>query len=87
MITDKVLALSTGIAVVGGAIVLIVKGIRWMLSTLRKVNEFLEDWRGEEARPGHAYQPGVPERFSRLEDRLQKVEQEVNRISLKIDNP
>lgn len=85
--TNWILTAATAIAIVGGAVALIWKGIRWVLSTLRKVSEFLEDWRGEDARPGHARQPGVPERFTNLEERLMKVEQEINRISVKIDNP
>lgn len=61
----------------GGAVAVIVKGVRWLLTTLRKVNEFLEDWRGEEARPGYHKRPGVMERLVMLEEMAREVRHEV----------
>jgi hypothetical protein len=37
---------------------------------LRMVGEFLRDWRGEPARPGHRAAPGVPERLAAIEQEL-----------------
>lgn len=74
---DWVLPAATAVGVVGGAVALIVKGTRWVFSTLRKVNEFLEDWRGEDARPGHLRRPGVPERLGNMEARIASVESQV----------
>jgi hypothetical protein len=58
------------VIVIGGAIAAIWGGGKWMIGTLKKVNEFLEDWRGEEPRAGY------PGRLVDLEDRLKIVEHE-----------
>lgn len=47
----------------------------WRL--LRRLGEFLDDWRGEDARPGVPRRPGVPERVERIERRLGTVEAEM----------
>lgn len=44
--------------------------LRWMHRRWRVVEHFLEDWRGEEARPGVAARPGVPERLAAIEAEL-----------------
>lgn len=77
---DWVLPVAGGVIVIGGAIAALGKGGRWVFSTLRKVNEFLEDWRGEDARPGHARRSGVPERLESIETRLTNVESKVNQV-------
>lgn len=48
-----------------------------MIGTLRKVNEFLEDWRGEEARPGYPGRPGVLQRLVQLEEHVATTSHEV----------
>lgn len=64
------------VIVIGGAIAAIWGGGKWMIGTLKKVNEFLEDWRGEEPRAGYPGRPGVLQRLVELEDRLKIVEHE-----------
>lgn len=65
------------VVLIGAAVAVIVKGFRWVFKTLRMVNEFLEDWRGEEARPGYHKRPGVMERLVNLEEQVQAVVHEV----------
>lgn len=40
---------------------------RWIWRLLRGTMEFLEDWKGEPARPGFPARPGVPERLENVE--------------------
>jgi hypothetical protein len=72
-----VLQAAGAVVLLAGALAVIVKGVRWMLATLRKINEFLEDWRGEEARPGYHKRPGVMERLVSLEEQMATVAHEV----------
>lgn len=83
---DWVLPAAGGVIVIGGAVVLITKGFKWVFSTIRKVNEFLEDWRGEDARPGHARRLGVPERLESIETRLVRVEGQVNKVKGQVES-
>jgi len=55
------------VVLIGAAIAVFVRGTRWAVGILRKITEFLEDWRGEPARPGYAKRPGVMERLVNLE--------------------
>ena len=43
-----------------------------------RVNQFIDDWQGEPARPGVPERPGVMERVSRIEERLSRVEHELH---------
>lgn len=65
------------VIVIGGAFGLIWGGGKWMIGTLKKVNEFLEDWRGEDARPGYPGRPGVLERLVKLEEHAATTSHEV----------
>lgn len=40
---------------------------KWMLRTIRRVQNFLDDWNGEPARPGVEARPGFPDRLAALE--------------------
>jgi hypothetical protein len=40
---------------------------RGVWRTFRKTDQFLEDWNGREASPGHVREPGVMERLAALE--------------------
>jgi hypothetical protein len=42
-------------------------GAKWVWPFLRKIAEFLEDWRGEDPRAGYPGRPGIPERMRNLE--------------------
>lgn len=74
---SRLLEAAGALVLFGGAVAVIVKGVRWMLTMLRRWSEFLEDWRGEEARPGYAKRPGVMERLVTLEERLDAVVHEM----------
>ncbi|MFF4755543.1 hypothetical protein ACWD5R_32050 [Streptomyces sp. NPDC002514] len=43
----------------------------------RRIDQFIDDWQGEPARPGLPARPGVMERMSGMEDRLTRVEHEL----------
>jgi len=50
-----------------GLLGMVGRAVRWMLRTWKRVTDFLDDWFGEEARPGVEARPGFPERITRLE--------------------
>jgi hypothetical protein len=72
-----VLPAAGALILVAGALVVIGKGVRWVFSTLNMIREFLEDWRGEEARPGYHKRPGVMERLVSLEEQVGAVKHEL----------
>ena len=43
------------------------KAVLWIRKLGRRVDDFLEDWQGAPARPGHPRVPGVVERLEKLE--------------------
>lgn len=62
-----------------------------MLRTLRKVNDFLDDWRGEPARPGVKARPGVMQRIEAIEAQLRPnggstVYDKVTKIAKAVDD-
>ncbi|MEU1784814.1 hypothetical protein ABZ553_02545 [Streptomyces sparsogenes] len=65
---------ASALAAVGTAVW---RGFRGAHRLGRRVNEFMDDWAGEEARPGVPGRPGVMERVSVIEERLQRVEHEL----------
>lgn len=65
----------------------VVKRIRSMLDSLEN---FMKDWAGEEARPGHPAVPGVMERLQKIEGELKhnggsSMKDAVKRIEKKLD--
>ncbi|MCI0687556.1 MAG: hypothetical protein L0Y54_10020 [Sporichthyaceae bacterium] len=52
-------------------------GIRRLASWVRRLGHFLDDWFGEDPRPGIPARPGVMTRLATIEDRLGVVEHEV----------
>ena len=72
-----VLPAAGALVLLAAALVVIGKGVRWVFSTLNMVREFLEDWRGEEARPGYHKRPGVMERLVSLEEQVNTVTHEL----------
>ncbi|MFE6549635.1 hypothetical protein ACFVHS_14750 [Streptomyces sp. NPDC057746] len=51
--------------------------VRAGLRFFRRVELFMDDWYGEPARPGVPGRPGVMERVSGIDDRLTRVEHEL----------
>ncbi len=63
----------------GGAAALIAVGAvgRVLYRVLRRFDDFLTDWNGEPARPGHPEVPSMPARVYAIEQRLHQVEVQV----------
>lgn len=72
-----VLPAAGALIIIAGALAILARGVRWLLATLNMVREFLEDWRGEEARPGYSKRPGVMERLVHLEEEMRAVKHEL----------
>ncbi|MFJ1787300.1 hypothetical protein ACIOML_23715 [Streptomyces anulatus] len=69
----------------GGAITIVagVATVLWrvglgMAATWQRLDQFIEDWYGEAARPGVPARPGVLERVTRMELRLGRMEHELH---------
>lgn len=67
MTLDSVVLCTTAIAGVSGL------GVA-ARRIVRRVDEFLDDWRGTASRPGVDARPGVMERLGRIEDGQARVE-------------
>lgn len=65
------------VVVVGGALVVLVKAVAWVFRTIRRINDFLEDWNGEAERPGWPKRLGVMERLVDLEQHARTIVHEV----------
>lgn len=52
-------------------------GGRWVWRTLRRVDEWLDDWYGDPGRPGVPARLGVPERLARLEEQVTTIAAQV----------
>lgn len=62
---------SGALTVILGALALVGRWVlRPLVATLAGVREFLVDWQGRPERPGHAREPGVPERLRTIEGRV-----------------
>lgn len=70
MLPSDLPAVAGGVVVIGGAVAALAKGVRWVRTLLRRVNDFLEDWNGEAARPGVKARPGVMTRLDAIEYQL-----------------
>jgi len=64
------MALAGGITAAVAALTGVGVVLRWLHKRWRTVEHFLEDWRGEPARPGVPARLGVPERLSMIEAEL-----------------
>jgi hypothetical protein len=68
------------VALVGGALVVlaaVAAGLRWVRKHLGGLADFIADWSGEEPRPGVPGRPGVMERLAGIDQRLERVEHEL----------
>ncbi|MBB5081389.1 hypothetical protein [Nonomuraea endophytica] len=80
------------VTIVGGALGLLARAVTGLARRLRRLSHFLDDWNGEEARPGVPFRPGFAERValieaelkpnhgSSLRDAINRVEQGVRRV-------
>lgn len=74
---DLVLVWGGAFTILAGAGTAAWRGIRGTLHLGRRVEQFMDDWIGEEARPGVPGRPGVMQRVSGIEERLARVEHEL----------
>lgn len=63
-------ALAGALLALAGVLTLARRGVGFVTRTLRMLREFLEDWNGEQPRPGVPGRLGVMARLQRIEDRL-----------------
>lgn len=57
-------------------------GVLWKVAVsgrrlVKSLGQFLGDWTGEPARPGHAARPGIPQRLERLEVGQAEIRQQL----------
>lgn len=69
---------------VAGALGALVAGGRWASARWRRVSDFLEDWNGEEGRPGVPERPGVMSRLAALEVDVAEVKADVATIHAEV---
>jgi biopolymer transport protein ExbB/TolQ len=90
---DPILTWSASIIAVGGAATVIWKIFAPLITRVRKmmdsIENFMRDWSGEEARPGHDEVPGVMERLQKIESELKhnggtSIKDAVKRIENKL---
>jgi hypothetical protein len=78
MTSTDLVAAASALSIMLGALALVGRYLmRPLVVTLRDVREFLREWRGEPARPGHSSVPGIPERLARTESTLDDVDRQL----------
>ncbi|MEU2487015.1 hypothetical protein ABZ593_20705 [Streptomyces sp. NPDC012617] len=74
---DTVLVWGGALTVLTGLGALAWRAVRGTVLLLRRIEHFIDDWTGEEPRPGVPGRPGVMERLGHFEERLGRVEHEL----------
>jgi hypothetical protein len=64
-------------AVIGG-ILAMSKVLTSIYAAWKRVDEFLDDWNGAPARPGHRAIPSMPQRMDQVEHRLEALEGQIS---------
>lgn len=75
-----------GASTVVGAIVGLWRVGRAAWQAARKLGHFLDDWFGEDSRPGVPGRPGFPERLGRVEDQVTSLSREVSEVRQTVSN-
>lgn len=64
------------LAFIAGATAILTFVSAWIIKPLRRaqtsLDDFMDEWRGVPARPGHDPIPGIPERLQRIEREVQR---------------
>ncbi|MDX3237193.1 hypothetical protein PV392_16245 [Streptomyces sp. ME03-5709C] len=76
-LVDAILLWGAVAAALAGIGALAWRVVRWAVLLGRRTNQFIDDFYGEEARPGVPARPGLMERMSGMEERLAAVYHEV----------
>ena len=74
---DTVLLWGGVISVLGGVVTVVWRAVRAVSHFAGRAVQFLDDWYGEDGRPGVAERPGVMQRLGDLEDGLRHLRHEV----------
>ncbi|MFJ8143075.1 hypothetical protein [Streptomyces sp. NPDC096013] len=75
---DTVLVWGGAITLLAGVGTITWRAVRSALHLGRRMDQFMDDWYGEQERPGVPGRPGVMERVSGIEERLSRVEHELH---------
>lgn len=78
---DTVLVWGGAASLLAGVVAVGWRLARGLVRFGRRVDQFIDDWQGEEARPGVPGRPGVMERMGGLEDRMGVLEDGFARVS------
>lgn len=68
------------------AITVIFIGAKKIAGFVKKVVHFVDDFLGEEERPGSPSRPGFSERMGKLEGCMERVDERLNTIEYKVDS-
>jgi hypothetical protein len=74
---DTVLVWGGAVSLTAGLVTLAWRAVRGGVRLGRRVDEFIDDWRGEPERPGVSPRPGVMERMAGLEANMAGLESKV----------
>lgn len=75
------LTIAAAITVLLGALTGLGKAGSWVSGRLKKIDRFLEEWNGDEARPGWPERPGVMKRLADLEQEVKTMKDELAKVS------
>jgi hypothetical protein len=75
---NTVLVWAGGVTVLAGVAATLWRGLRAFVRIGTRMEQFMDDWYGEEARPGIPARPGVLERVGVIESRIERVEHEMH---------
>jgi HAMP domain-containing protein len=79
--TEPLSAVTSAILIAAGlvaALTVLLKAAGWMLRTIRRLGDFLDDWNGEPARPGVPRRPGHLERLGNVESSVRRIEEQMH---------
>ena len=75
---DRFLVWGGALTLAAAVVALLWRAVRGTVRVAGKVETLVDDWTGEEARPGVAARPGVMERVGVIEERVERIERELH---------
>ncbi|MEU0181388.1 hypothetical protein ABZ312_09385 [Streptomyces sp. NPDC006207] len=76
-LVDAILLWGAVAAALAGLCAVAWRVVRWAVLLGRRINQFIDDFYGEEARPGVPARPGLLERVGSMEERLGSFQHEL----------